>query len=371
MELMSNYLDYDTITRMEISEQKNLPKFSVYTPTFYVNSTKLLSNFPEMKNELKEAKSWNERKQLLLYYKLKTLSELGLKNFTHLVFNPKDIIKSCYFVIKAYYIDCKTSDTIIFNLMAANLFIINSLFANYNESERYSLTKAGIEESLEKIVITLDLTLAQISILQFVTSSKFQILDYYKVEENAEFNIYYSSNSIQKLNTKRNPCESSYNNDVIFGNDLRDKCLTQCFLSESNQTIGCLPLQLNGFFIPIEFNKFRLCPINMTFNETIISHVRNLCDNKCIVDCSHKYYYIKGETIGLRNETIVNLIPQSLPLIKYSETFKTDFDNLIYNFGGLFGLWFGLSAISISDLALILEKFMEFINLLKSSKFSN
>jgi hypothetical protein len=70
--------------------------------------------------------------------------------------------------------------------------------------------------------------------------------------------------------------------------------------------------------------------------------------------------------IGSSHQTIINLIPKSLPLIKYSETFKTDFDNLIYNFGGLFGLWFGLSAISISDLALILEKFMEFINLLKS-----
>ncbi len=365
IELMTNYLDYETITRMEISEQKNLPKISIYTPTFDVNLTKLLANFPEMNNELKKAKSLNENKQLLLYYKLKTLSELGLKSFTHLVYNPKDVIKSCYFVTKAYYIDCKTLDTNILNLLAGNLFIINSLFANYNESERYSLTKAGIEESLEKIVITFDLTLARILLLQFVTSSKFKLLDFYKVQKNTEFNIYYSSNSIQKLNTKRNPCESSYNNDVIFGNDLRDKCFTQCFLSESNQTIGCLPLQLSDFFIPInseiEFNKFRLCPMNMTFNETIISHIRNLCDNKCIVGCSHEYYYIKGKMIGWSHQTIVNLIPKSLPLIKYSETFKTDFDNLIYNFGGLFGLWFGLSAISISDLALIMKSLFEYL----------
>jgi len=364
MELMSNYLDYDTITRIQISEQKDLPKFSVYTPTFYVDFDKLKNIYPEIDRKFSEIKTKNKNKwkEELDYYKLKILSEFGFK-LSEQVFKPRDIIKSCHFVIKSHNIDCKTVDTNIFH--SFTLYIVNSLFSNFNESEKLKLSQLDIEQNLEKIVITLNLSFAKISLLRFVSSSKFHILDPYTVQDNTKTNIYYSSNTIQKLNTKRHSCDGSYNNDMVFGNDLRDKCLTQCFITESNQTIGCLPLQLNDFFIPInseiEFNKFRLCPINMTFNETIISHVRNLCKNKCIVGCSHKYYYIKGKMIGSSNETIVNLIPKSLPLIKYSETFKTDFDNLIYNFGGLFGLWFGLSAISISDLALIMKSLFEYL----------
>jgi hypothetical protein len=361
MELMSNYLDYETITRIQISEQKDLPKFSVYTPTFYVDFDKLENIYPEIKTEIK-TKNKNKWEEKLDYYKLKILSEFGFK-LSELVFNPRDIIKSCHLVIKSHNIDCKTVDINIFH--TNSLFIVNSLFGNLNESEKLKLSESGIEENLEKIVITLNLSFAKISFFQFVSSSKFHILDPYMIQDNTKTNIYYSSNTIQKLNTKRYSCDSSYNNDMIFGNDFRDKCLTQCFITESNKTIGCLPLQLSDFFIPInneiEFNKFQLCPINMSFNEKIIWNLRDLCLGKCIVSCSNKYYYIKGKMIGSSHQTIINLIPKSLPLIKYSETLKTDFDNLIYNFGGLFGLWFGLSAISISDLALIMKSLFEYL----------
>jgi hypothetical protein len=41
---------------------------------------------------------------------------------------------------------------------------------------------------------------------------------------------------------------------------------------------------------------------------------------------------------------------KKIPRIAYIETLKTDFDRLIYNCGGILGLWFGLSPINAADL---------------------
>jgi hypothetical protein len=48
--------------------------------------------------------------------------------------------------------------------------------------------------------------------------------------------------------------------------------------------------------------------------------------------------------------TILKFIPQKSPRITYIETLKIDFDHLIYNCGGVLGLWFGMSLIKAVDL---------------------
>jgi hypothetical protein len=41
--------------------------------------------------------------------------------------------------------------------------------------------------------------------------------------------------------------------------------------------------------------------------------------------------------------------------MEYIETLKTDFNQLIYNCGGIIGLWFGLSSMSIAQLFTIIS----------------
>jgi hypothetical protein len=53
--------------------------------------------------------------------------------------------------------------------------------------------------------------------------------------------------------------------------------------------------------------------------------------------------------------TKLNLIPIDFPHIKFSETFKSDFNELIYNFGGFKSLGFGLSSVSTFKLNSILS----------------
>ena len=64
------------------------------------------------------------------------------------------------------------------------------------------------------------------------------------------------------------------------------------------------------------------------------------------------------------NETILEIIPSKSPRIVYIETLKTDFNELIYNFGGILSLWFGLSPISATDL------FIYFILLFKNNFYT-
>ncbi len=58
----------------------------------------------------------------------------------------------------------------------------------------------------------------------------------------------------------------------------------------------------------------------------------------------------------IKNSTIktINLIPLESPHINYIEILKIDIDQLIYTLGGLIGLWFGLSPMTITDLVLYL-----------------
>jgi hypothetical protein len=50
------------------------------------------------------------------------------------------------------------------------------------------------------------------------------------------------------------------------------------------------------------------------------------------------------------NKTILEIIPTKTPRIAYIETLKTDFNQLIYNCGGILGLWFGITTMKAVNL---------------------
>jgi hypothetical protein len=53
--------------------------------------------------------------------------------------------------------------------------------------------------------------------------------------------------------------------------------------------------------------------------------------------------------------TFVKIFPIKFPHFIYTETLNMDFNQLIYNCGGILGLWFGLSPLSLDDLVKILR----------------
>jgi len=93
-------------------------------------------------------------------------------------------------------------------------------------------------------------------------------------------------------------------------------------------------------------NQF--CLFNQTKTNQIILHQRfeNIYSRECKPNCLRETFsYTTRKYKSLyQNESSVNIIPTESPFIRYILTPKSDFDQLIYNLGGLAGLWLGLSA---------------------------
>jgi hypothetical protein len=78
------------------------------------------------------------------------------------------------------------------------------------------------------------------------------------------------------------------------------------------------------------------------------------CADLCLPECESVYY----NTIVLTKEfedrkigTFVEIFPVKFQHFVYTETLNMDFNQLIYNCGGILSLWFGLSPLSLDDLA--------------------
>jgi hypothetical protein len=118
-------------------------------------------------------------------------------------------------------------------------------------------------------------------------------------------------------------------------------------LFQDNKTFGCVSIS----YVTYYFLKkgYKLCnSLEVNSKALIISnHCKKICKPKCnFVNFVTKFDFSKHDS----NKTVVEVIPKKLPRIAYTETLKTDFNRLVYDCGGILGLWFGLSPIKAWDL---------------------
>ncbi len=102
-------------------------------------------------------------------------------------------------------------------------------------------------------------------------------------------------------------------------------------------------------------------------NNSLLQTISDECVKECPQKCDSINFDTKVEVTekGLK-ETIVEIIPSHSPRIVYKETLKTDINQLIYNCGGILGLWFGLTPMKITDLLLESSKLYTFLRYLIS-----
>jgi hypothetical protein len=143
-----------------------------------------------------------------------------------------------------------------------------------------------------------------------------------------------------------------------------------------NQSYGCI----NFIYVPVYFdrdilkNGYKFCKnLNLTIDS--ITKIFAECKKRSKPKCNSINFSSKIETTKLlSNETILEFIQQKSPRISYTETYKTDFDRLIYNCGGVLSLWFGLtptqSVVILKYLPLIskilISKIIKFVHYLKA-----
>ncbi len=136
-------------------------------------------------------------------------------------------------------------------------------------------------------------------------------------------------------------------------------------------TYGCLdfPKITHIFDIYIDIERhlstmgYKICSTKISFNTTFESKVRKICIKRC-PDCEYLLFQTnfvpKKDLVENKTVNRIEIIPDNSPHIKYIETLQTDINQLIYNLGGIIGLWFGLSPKQIPDI------FLNLLHLLKA-----
>jgi hypothetical protein len=86
---------------------------------------------------------------------------------------------------------------------------------------------------------------------------------------------------------------------------------------------------------------------NLSQIDRILMKCVDTFDPECVVELFETELK-SAELKGKLNRTILNIIPKVSVKPQYSESLKTDLNELIYNCGGIIVLWSGLSAVSIT-----------------------
>jgi hypothetical protein len=363
--VIKNYLEYDIITRIEMKTHFKIPKMLILSDPnllrYELIHGKLLEIYPDYLAQceylFEKSKKLSDQKNimdsyiiLINYYVLKYLSEHSIQEFADSIIDPEEIVHSCYFVIKQRKINCPKLVYLFIILDLNHVSVSQLLFGEISEIETSELINIGIERYIEKIVIEMN---TDFEIILEIFQSFFAGTKLIKIETNAINNLFYSSNILHGTNSHKNYCQN--NLEAIFENSSYDNNIISCFLENLNKTHSCLPLISSQLFVRIEYdlkiNGYKFCSTEIMGNLSQIERIFTKCvqtfDPECDVELFEtelKLIEFKGEL----NRTILNIIPEVSVKPQYSESLKTDLNELIYNCGGIIGLWFGLSAVSIT-----------------------
>jgi hypothetical protein len=159
---------------------------------------------------------------------------------------------------------------------------------------------------------------------------------------------FFSTFLTIKFRSNEIKCISEENKND-FSEDYFDFCEIDCAVDKFNQLCGCVPLHHVRLFFNKNFSKnnYKFCEnCSVSLDNSTVSSIKNQCDKICKPKCTSLNFDTKIQVSKhVLNKTILEIIPTKTPRIAYIETLKTDFDRLIYNCGGILGLWFGITPI--------------------------
>ena len=144
----------------------------------------------------------------------------------------------------------------------------------------------------------------------------------------------------------------------LFDDSLTDDCIMDCVRKQSIDKYNCIEFKRSFGFIrwkrDIIEDKHIICNYsNEEINNTIIYD----CINKCQFDCelglyklTHLHNFNHHYDNFLNNYIIITIIPKSNLIVRYEEKYVMDGWELIYQLGGVVGMWIGWSAVSIGSI---------------------
>jgi hypothetical protein len=220
-------------------------------------------------------------------------------------------------------------------------------------NKRFDFSKLDDKNKVEKITFRLNSSLNEMFALFYLTLTQLIPRSGLGITSNAKTTVSFSTFLTNKLRSNEIKCISE-ENQKDFSEDYIELCKDDCIVDKVNQLCGCVPV----YDIPFHFNK-NFFKNNYKFREdcsvspddSTVFSIKNQCEKICKPKCNSLNFDAKFQVSKhVSNKTILEIVNTKTPRIAYIETLKTDFDRLIYNCGGILGLWFGITPINAADL---------------------
>jgi hypothetical protein len=346
--LIRSYFDFEVITRFDVQQIKLIPNVDIlFRPM--PNLNKLYEIYPQMKQEIDEI---NENKlfaKQLKYLKVaqKYLVHLLIDNRLndfHSISQANNIIKSCQ--IKIFdEIQLKNFTPGEFGIEHMNLELITL-------SRLFDFSKLDDKNKVEKITLQLNLSPYEMFAIFYLTLTQTIPKSFVFIASNAKTTASFTTFVTKKLRSNEIECISE-ENQKDFSEDYFKFCRYDCVVDKLNQLCGCVPVYDVPFYFSKSFlkNNYKFCESCESLDNSTAFSIGNQCKKICKPKCNSLNFDTKVEVSKhVSNKTILEIIPTKTPRIAYIETLKTDLNRLIYNCGGILGLWFGLTPTKVVDL---------------------
>jgi hypothetical protein len=356
-DVIQNYLKCDKVTRFEINHKQFNPRILLEFKFKNFKFSKLETIFPEIRRDndyievmkIKDIVVRNsEIKRIISKYLEKLINELRFKEFLDITYG-KNFIKSCKIFKNKQAFNCSESK---YGVIKYDKKFHSLTFTIIFENKTNSLYQNNvcIAGSLEKIELELK-GKGFMSVYLGSCKSSLQNDEVIYFGENTKTEIGFTSYTYKKLNIHKEKClEGNYQN---LKNYSYEKC-SDCFYRILNQTYGCLPTVKSLIHLDFEMDfvsrGYSTC--DKEINLTTESMSRE-CADICLPDCESVFYNTMVSTKEFNERkvgTFVEIFPVKFPHFVFTETLNMDLNQLIYNCGGILGLWFGLSPLSLDDL---------------------
>jgi hypothetical protein len=358
-DVIQNFLKYDKVTRFEMNQKQFNPRILLMFKPKVFKFYKLRKIFPEIRRdnhyiEVMEIKDIdvrnNEIERIIFTYLEKLINELRFKEFLDITYG-KNFIKSCKVFKNKQSFNCSESR---YGIIKTQNTINYLTFANILENKTNSLYENNVcfGESLEKIELELKGT-GFMSVLTRSCKSSLYNTEPIFFDKNTKTEIGFTSYSYKQLSIHKEKCLEE--NQENLKNYSYDNCVFDCFYINLNQTYGCLPKVQTYVHFDFELHfvsrGYRTCDkkINLTTEFSMIQE----CADICLPECESVYYNAMVLTKDFQDRkvgTFLEIFPIKFQHFIYTETLNMDINRLIYNCGGILGLWFGLSPLSLDDL---------------------
>ena len=328
-----------------------------------LSQTRFLKKYPDEYNELIKLKKlkeqWREKRKEYMY-------DLLMNNFSEY----KYINQLNELSIKSRV---KIGDNLVDFPLQLDYIISDSFRTDYSMALIYQFLESRLNLNATKNTpsfLTIELT----GLSQFVyTSIKFYSItmlgNFHKntissvpIVHNNYNNLIINSNFMKMHPNLRRKSYKLCNESKLglFSNSMIDGMTIDSINQEFNQTFGCLPAFKSNLFVRFERDlnhfKYTVCPKSVKI------------DGKLRIKTLTKYYHQNKPFCEIilftvynnlrpndKNITVINIIPKNNLISEFKQNYKMDFNDWVYNCGGIIGLWFGWSAMSITAVMLYIR----------------